>query len=162
MGPEVTWATVRAASEGHEGEGDRPLSSVRPRDVAITAAAASALVHAVIAPEHFSDHPVVATLFVVATVALILFALALARPWLRWAPPAGAVLFALLIVSYPLVHAITNEAIDALGIGTKLIEAAGLVACVRSVRKLETSFAPIDVITGVFVGMILLSFGHKH
>jgi hypothetical protein len=119
-------------------------------------------VHAVLAPEHFSSHPVVATLFLVATVALILFALALARPWLRWAPVAGAVLFAALIVSYPLVHEITNERTDALGIGTKLIEAAGLVACLRSVRKLETSLAPIDVITGVFVGMILLSFGHKH
>jgi hypothetical protein len=138
------------------------LGSVGPRDVAITAAATSALVHAVLAPEHFSDHPVVASLFVVATVALVLLSLALTRPWLRWAPIAGAVLFVVLILSYPLVHAITNEAWDALGIGTKLIEAAGVVACLTSVRKLETSLAPLDVITGVFVGMILLSFGHNH
>jgi hypothetical protein len=153
---------VHAAPERHEGDDDRALSSLGARDVAITAAAASALVHAVLAPEHFSAHPVVATLFVVATVALVVFSLALTRPWVRWAPGFGAFLFAALIVSYPLVHAITNEATDALGIGTKLIEAAGLVACLRSFRSSETSLAPIDVITGVFVGLILLSFGHKH
>lgn len=84
------------------------------------------------------------------------------RPWLSWAPGAGAILFAALIVAYPLVHAITNEGTDALGIGTKLVEAVGLVACLRSFRATETAFAPVDVITGVFVGMILLSLGHHH
>jgi hypothetical protein len=116
----------------------------------------------VLVPEHFSDHPVVATLFAVAAVALVSFALALTRPWLGWAPAVGAVLFAALIVSYPLVHAVTNEETDALGIGTKIIEAAGLVACLRSFRASQTSLAPLDVITGVFVAMILLSFGHSH
>jgi hypothetical protein len=144
--------------------GARPagIAGVRPRDVAIGASAASALVHAVLAPEHFSDHPLVAVSFALAAGALILLALALTRPWLRWAPLAGAALFAALIAAYPLVHLYTNEGTDALGIGTKLVEAAGLVACLRSVANRKSSLAPIDVITGVFVGMILLSFGHHH
>jgi hypothetical protein len=154
---------VHAAPEGHEGDGDRALSSVGARDVAIGACAASALVHAVLAPEHFSEHPLVALSFAAATGVLLLLALALTRPWLRWAPPEGAALFAALIVAYPLVHVFTNEGTDALGIGTKLVEAVGLVACLRAARDNETApLAPLDVITGVFAAMILLSFGHHH
>jgi hypothetical protein len=145
-----------------EENADRPLGAVRARDVAVAACAASALVHAVLAPEHFSDHPLVAISFAVAACALLWLALALTRPGLRWAPLGGAVLFAALIVAYPVVHLFTDEGTDALGVGTKLVEAVGVVACLRSVRDQETSFAPIDVITGVFVAMILLSFGHDH
>lgn len=118
--------------------------------------------HAVLAPEHFSDHPLVAISFAAAACALLWLALALTRPGLRWAPVGGAALFAALIAAYPLVHLVTNEGTDALGVGTKLVEAAGLVACLRSVRDHDASFAPLDVITGVFVAMILLSFGHSH
>jgi len=119
-------------------------------------------VHAVLAPEHFSEHPLVALSFAAATGALLLLALALTRPWLRWAPPLGAVLFAALIAAYPLVHVFTHEGTDALGVGTKVVEAAGLLACLRAGRDAETPLAPLDVITGVFAAMILLSFGHHH
>ncbi len=118
--------------------------------------------HAVLAPEHFSEHPLVALSFAAATGALLLLALALTRPWLRWAPPLGAVLFAALIAAYPLVHVFTHEGTDALGVGTKVVEAAGLLACLRAGRDAETPLAPLDVITGVFAAMILLSFGHHH
>jgi hypothetical protein len=142
--------------------GDRPLSAVQARDVAIAACAASALVHAVLAPEHFSDHPLVAVSFALAAGALLLLALALTRPWLSWAPAVGAALFGALIVAYPLVHLFTHEGTDALGVGTKVVEAAGLVACLRAGGDTETPLAPLDVITGVFAAMILLSFGHHH
>jgi hypothetical protein len=153
---------VHAAPEGHEGQGDRPLSSVGSRDVAIGACAASALVHAVLAPEHFSEHPLVAVFFAAATGTLLLLALALTRPWLSLAPPVGAALFAALIVAYPLVHVFTHEGTDALGIGTKVVEAAGLIACLRAGRDAQAPLAPLDVVTGVFAAMILLSFGHHH
>jgi hypothetical protein len=150
---------VNAAPESH---GDRPLSSVGSRDVAIGACAASALVHAVLAPEHFSDHPIVAVSFAVATGALLLLALALTRPWLSWVPVVGAALFGALILAYPLVHVFTHEGTDALGVGTKAVEAVGLIACLRAGRNTEAPLAPLGVITGVFAAMILLSFGHHH
>ena len=137
-------------------------ASVRPRDVAIAACAASALVHAALVPAHYGAQPFAAVSFAAASAALLALALALTRPTLQLAPLGGAVLFASLIVAYPVVHAFTGEGIDALGIGTKLVEGVGLVASLLSIRDPETAIPPLDVITGVFIAMVLLSFGHHH
>lgn len=130
------------------------------RDAAIAACAASAVVHAWLVSVHL-DEPLLAASFAAAAVALAAAGLALTRPELGAAPVATAALFAALLIAYPLVAATTDEGYDALGLATKTLEAAGLVAALAARRRRE-SLGSVDALAGVVVATLLLSLGHGH
>jgi hypothetical protein len=136
------------------------MRSLTIRDAAITACAASAVVHAWLATVHY-DEPLLAISFAAAAIALGLVGTALTRPGLRRAPAATAVLFAALLGAYPVVTLAAEDGFDALGLATKLVEAIGLSAALAS-RHRDQSFGSADVLVGVVIAMLLLSLGHGH
>jgi hypothetical protein len=133
------------------------------RELTIGALTTSAVVHAVLVPQHTSE-PLLAASFAAATVAAALLAFALTRPSLRFAPALAAALFASLLVAYPIVHLLTDGEVQALDIGTKFVEAVGLLAALNAGDDEEVSFAPLTVIVGVFLAVLLVSIsgGHHH
>ena len=137
--------------------GERPLTR---RDGAIASCVISAIVHGFLVREHASE-PLLVVSFALATAALTALAYALTRPAFRWAPPAAAVLFATLLVAYPVVTLANGEGFDALGIATKAVEAVGLGASL-TIRRESRSFGSADVVVGVLVALLLLSLGHSH
>ena len=137
---------------------DRTLTT---RDAAIIACVTSAVVHAALVPDHVTEEPLIGSLFCAAAAALVVAAVALARPALRPAPVAAAAVFAALLVAYPVTLVVQGDGIDALGVGTKAVELIGLGAAVRSRGHVESS-ASVDVLAGVVVALLLLSLGHSH
>jgi hypothetical protein len=133
------------------------------RELTIGALATSAVVHAVLVPQH-TDEPLLATAFAGATLAAVLVAAALLRPALRFAPSLAAGLFASLLVAYPVVSYFTDDEVQTLDIGTKLVEGVGLLAALNARDDEEVSFAPLTVIVGVFLAVLLVSVsgGHNH
>jgi len=133
------------------------------RELTIGALTTSAVVHAVLAPQH-TDEPFLAVAFAAAAVAAAALAAALTRPALRFAPSLAAGLFAALLVVYPIVHYLTDGEVQTLDIGTKLVEAVGLLAARNAREDEDVSFAPLTVIVGVFLALLLVSVsgGHHH
>jgi hypothetical protein len=136
------------------------MRSLTVRDVAITACAVSAVVHAWLAAVH-RDELLLALSFAAATLALGVAGLALTRADLRSAPAATAALFAALLAAYPIVTLTMEDGFDALGIATKLVEAIGLGAALAS-RRSSKSFGSADALVGVVIAMLLVSLGHGH
>jgi hypothetical protein len=133
------------------------------RELTIGALTTSAVVHAVLVPQH-TDEPLLAAAFGAATIAAVLVAVALTRPAFRFAPALAAGLFASLLVAYPVVHYFTDGEVQALDIGTKFVEAVGLLAALNAREDEEVSFAPLTVIVGVLLALLLVSVsgGHHH
>ena len=133
------------------------------RELTIGALTTSAVVHAVLVPQH-TDEPLLAAAFAAATISAVLIGFALARPALRFAPALAAALFASLLVVYPIVHYLTDGEVQALDIGTKFVEAVGLLAALNARDDEDVSFAPLTVIVGVFLAVLLVSIsgGHHH
>jgi hypothetical protein len=136
---------------------------VGARELTIGALTASAVVHAVLVPQH-TEEPFLAVSFALATIAAVLVGVLLTRPGLTWAPYLAAALFASLLVAYPVVHLINGEPVQALDIGTKVVEAVGLLAALRARDDDELGFAPLTVIAGVFLALLIVSMtgGHHH
>jgi hypothetical protein len=145
------------AEQGVKRVGERPMTR---RDAAVAACVTSAIVHGFLVREHASE-PLLAVPFALATAALAALAYGLTRPAFRWAPPAAAALFAVLLVAYPVVTLASGEHFDALGIATKAVEAVGLGASL-AIRGESRSFGSADVVVGVLVALLLLSLGHSH
>jgi hypothetical protein len=131
------------------------------RELTIGALTTSAIVHAVLAPQH-TDRPLLATAFAAAALAAVLVAAALTRPALRIAPLLAAGLFASLLAAYPVVHYSIGGDVQALDIGTKIVEAIGLVAALKARNDEELGFAPLTVIVGVFLALLLVSVSGGH
>jgi hypothetical protein len=132
------------------------------RDVAIGAAVASAIVHAVLIERHTSE-PLLAASFGAAAAAGVAVALALAATTYRLVPILAIALFAGLLVAYPAVHVLTNEHVDALDLATKAVEAVGLIGALLTRAEDDAPLAPLDVLAGVLVATLLLSaLGHTH
>ncbi len=153
--------------EAHENPTDEARSvrrvGIGARELTIGALTTSAVVHAVLVPQH-TDEPLLAAAFAAATLAAVLVAAALARPSLRFAPALAAGLFASLLVAYPVVYYLTDGEVQPLDIGTKLVEAVGLLAALNAREDEDVSFAPLTVIVGVFLALLLVSIsgGHHH
>lgn len=153
--------------EAHENQTDEARSARRigigARELTIGALTTSAVVHAVLAPQH-TDEPLLAAAFASAALAAVLLAAALTRPVLRFAPSLAAGLFASLLVAYPVVSYLTDGEVQTLDIGTKLVEGVGLLAALNAGDDEEVSFAPLTVIVGVFLAILLISVsdGHHH
>ena len=135
------------------------------RDVAIGALAASALVHAALAPQH-TDAPALAFAFGSAAVASAVVAYGLTRPDFRYGRALAGLLFASLLVAYPAVHLVTDEPVQRLDVMTKAVEVIGLLAVLRADPDDEPSLASGAVLAGVLVGFLLLGLGggteHDH
>jgi hypothetical protein len=131
-----------------------------PRDVAIAACAASGLVHAWLVSVHL-DEPLLAASFAAAVVGAAAVGYALTRPDLRAARVGAAALFAALLAAYPVGLLATDDPVDGLGLGTKAVEAIGLVAALRSSTRTD-SFGSADALVGFIVAVLLLSLGHDH
>jgi hypothetical protein len=107
------------------------------------AAAASAAVHAELVPEHLREEPSLGVAFLVAAVLLCVCAAALLlRPLDPWPPRALALVLAGLLAGYALTRLAAvplvgweREPLDLLGLGTKLVEAAGLFLAIRLARR---------------------------
>jgi hypothetical protein len=153
--------------EAHQNPTDEGRSKSRigigARELTIGALTTSAVVHAVLAPQH-TDEPLLAAAFAAAAVAAVVVAAALTRPALRLAPALAAALFASLLVAYPVVGYFTGDGVQALDVGTKLVEGVGLLAALNADDDEEVSFAPLTVIVGVFLAILLVSVsgGHRH
>lgn len=137
---------------------------VGARELTIGALTTTAVVHAALTPEHLREEPLLGISFALATLGAVLVGVLLTRPGLTWAPYLAAALFASLIVAYPVVHLINGEAVQALDIGTKVVEAVGLLAALRARHDDELGFAPVTVIAGVFLALLMVSVsgGHDH
>ena len=135
------------------------------RDVAIGALAASAIVHAALAPQH-TDELVLTFAFAGAAVASAVVAYGLARPDFRYGRALAGLLFASLLVAYPVVHLVTDEPVQRLDLMTKAVEVIGLLAVLRADPDEAPSLAPAAVIAGVFLGFLVLGLGggteHHH
>ena len=146
----------------HEARSARRIG-IGARELTIGALTTSAVVHAVLVPQH-TDEPLLAAAFASATLAAALVAAALTRPALRFGPPLAVGLFASLLVAYPVVHYYSGGEVQPLDIGTKFVEAVGLLAALNARDDEEVSFAPLTVIIGVVLALLLVSLsgGHQH
>jgi len=105
--------------------------------------AISAGVHAVLAPMHFHEGSTLGIAFGVSAAALAAVAVALdRRPESRPAMHAAALLLGGLIAAYVATRVATvplvgehREAVDAVGLATKLVELLGLLLAIRSINK---------------------------
>ena len=150
---------------GHENRTDEARSvgriGIGARELTIGALTTSAVVHAVLVPQHTGE-PLLAAAFAAATLAAVLVAFALTRPTLRFAPALAAGLFASLLVAYPVVHYFTGGEVQTLDIGTKFVEGVGLLAALNAREDEDVSFAPLTVIVGVFLAVLLFSVSGGH
>ena len=117
----------------------------RRLDAAIVACAASAGIHAALAPDHFREATGAGAGFVVATVLLAALAVMLTvRPGDRRSLLATALVFAGLLASYvlatttgvPVLHP-DVEPVDGLALFTKAVEVVGLVASLSLLSPTE-------------------------
>jgi hypothetical protein len=69
-----------------------------------------------------------------------------------------------LLVAYPVVGYLTGDGVQTLDVGTKFVEAVGLLVALNAGDDEEVSFAPLTVIVGVFLAILLISVsgGHHH
>ena len=112
------------------------------RDAVIVACAISAGVHAALAPEHFGESTALGAGFLASAAGLAVIAVALTRRASPTALALGGFLFAGLLVSYglaitvglPLLHP-KAEPVEGIALGTKVLEAAGLVAALDLLRR---------------------------
>ena len=113
------------------------------RDLLVVACAISAGIHAALAPAHWAEGVVSGVGFVGAAVATATLAVALTARPTATAPLVGAVLVLCgLVASYvlaattgvPILHP-ERETLDGLALVTKLVEAIGLVAAARALRR---------------------------
>jgi hypothetical protein len=110
-------------------------------DVLVLAAAVSAGVHAGLAPEHLHEWLPLGASFVAAAAAAAFGVAALVlRPASVWPPRALGALLGGLVVAYAATRLAAlppldpdREPLDALGVFTSALEAAGLVAALRLV-----------------------------
>jgi Kef-type K+ transport system membrane component KefB len=113
-------------------------TAARARQLLVLACAASAGVHFALAPEHWRESAISGVAFAASAVALAACAVALDRlPRSRLAVTAAAVLLAGLLGAYLLTRftampplADHAEPVDAVGVATKVVEAAGLALAV--------------------------------
>ena len=119
------------------------VSAGLKRDIVVLACAISAGIHAALTPEHFEEGVPAGLGFAVAAIALGALTIVLAHdPADRVALTAAAAVLAGLLLSYgfavttgvPVLHP-ESEAVDALALVTKAIEAIGLVAAVSLLRR---------------------------
>lgn len=105
--------------------------------------AASAGIHAALAPEHFRESVAAGMGFAASAVVLAVLAFGLTlRPGNRLATTAAAIVFGGLLVSYvlavttgvPLLHP-EVEPVESLALATKAIEAIGLLAAVSLIAR---------------------------
>lgn len=120
------------------------------RDLLIVACAISAGIHAALAPAHWAEGAGAGAGFVGAAVATAALAVALTARPTATAPLVGAVLVLCgLVASYglavttgvPVLHP-EREALDGLALATKLVEAIGLVAAARALRRAHPVSVP--------------------
>jgi hypothetical protein len=121
-------------------------------DIVVLACAVSAGIHAGLIPAHVGESWSLGAAFALAATLAAVVAVGLRRSSGVWPPAAAAVLLAGLIAAYAVscavglpqlgVHA---ESPDVLGLGTKTIEAVGLIAavllCIRPERDAGGSLA---------------------
>jgi hypothetical protein len=108
------------------------------RDVVALACAASAGIHAALAPAHFAEGRAAGVAFVASAGLLAVVAVEIRRPSDRVVPLAAVLVLGGLLASYvaattsgvPLVHP-DPEPVDGLALATKAIEAVGLLAALR-------------------------------
>lgn len=131
-------------------------SGVGTRAVAIGALATSAVVHVALVFEH-GDELFLAGAFAAAALAAAVAAFALTRVELALAPVGAAVLLASLLVAYPLFSGASGDHVDALGLGTKTVEAIGLLAAIRARGDNSARLAPVAALVGFLVAFVLLS-----
>jgi hypothetical protein len=100
---------------------------------------ASADIHLTLVPVHLVEQPITGALFLIDGVALAVAAVA---PFVtpRWRLPALALLAANVLV-YALYLVAGWEGADVIGVGTKLLELAGIVAIVDSYRVTPVALA---------------------
>ena len=111
-------------------------------DLVILTCAISAGIHGALVPDHFEEGTGAGLGFVAATVLLAVLAVVLTRKPRQAALLATAAVFSGLIASYALVLTIgfpvlhpEPEAVDALALFTKAIEAIGLVLAASLLRR---------------------------
>jgi len=123
-------------------------------ELLVAACAISAGVHAALVPGHLREEPLLGWAFVLASALLAATAVALDRRRdSRWPVRAAALLFAGLIAGYTATRAShvpglesTPEPLDAVGLVTDAVEAAGLALALRlarpPTRRLRVLLAP--------------------
>jgi len=127
------------------------------RDAVIVACAISAGIHAALAPEHYGENAALGVGFLASTAALAVIAIALTQHSSPLALGLAGALFAGLIVSYglaitvglPLLHP-EVEPVERIAVGTKVVEALGLVAALDLVRRTRApiaAFSPKGALT---------------
>jgi xanthine/uracil permease len=122
------------------------LSELRT-DLIILACAISAGIHGALAPDHFEEGAGAGLGFVAATVLLAILAVVLTRKPTQFALFATAAVLVGLIVSYalavttgvPILHP-EPEAVDALAVFTKVVEAVGVVLAASLLRRPSLAF----------------------
>jgi hypothetical protein len=130
--------------------------TVRPfaLDVVVSAAAASAGVHAALVPEHLREAPQLGIAFIASAVLLLAAAGVGTLTDSSCAMAATAVLFAGLIAGYAVSRTTgipwlqpEPERADVVGLATKVVEAFGLVFTLRLIHPVgdERSFTPQEV-----------------
>ena len=118
---------------------DRGAGGGLERALVAAACGISAGVHAALVPEHLREAAPIGWSFVLATVLLAVCAVAIERRWESpWPAGLAAVVLAGLIGGYwatRLSHVpgldSTPEAVDVVGVATKVVEAAGLLLAVH-------------------------------
>jgi hypothetical protein len=106
---------------------------------------ATADIHLTLVPVHLVEQPITGLLFLIDGIALTAVALA-AFVTPKWRTPAVALLVA-NIVAYALYLIAGWEGADVVGVGTKLVELAGIVVVMRSYRDLPAPL-PLNARTG--------------
>jgi hypothetical protein len=125
------------------------LPEVRVRLLTLICAA-SAGVHAVLAPSHFQEELNLGVGFAAAAAALGIVAVAIdRRPQSQSAMHAAALLLGALIVAYTLTRVAAvpllgehREPLDPVGVSTKLIEAVGLGLAIKPLNRRVASRQP--------------------
>ncbi len=119
------------------------------RTIAIACCGTSGGIHAALFAVHVRELPKHAAAFLTASLLLGLVGFVLAlRPDVREGPVAAALLFAALLVAYPLAR---HEPFDVVTGISKAVEVAGLVASLRLARILSTAPAPSAGVLPVFL-----------
>ena len=135
------------------------------RILAVCACTVSAAVHAALVREHL-DQLAVGLSFAFAAILLVVAAIALSRKAGERESIATGVLLGALLVAYPVVHAISPEPVDAVGLATKAIEAGGLLCVLLIPRDGEERPLPLTFVAllgaTAFLFALSLTQGHGH
>jgi hypothetical protein len=132
------------------------------RTLTVAACGTSAGLHGALAAVHARELPVHAAAFLTAALALTLTAFVLAlRPELREGPGAATVLFAALLLAYPLAR---HEPFDTVAGIAKAVEAVGLLLAAQLLRLRSPVPEPgVGVVFLLCVAAgIMLGGGHAH